>query len=233
MSKKKELKKLIERIEAIEAEIKAFKETADKNVATISAEIEKLMMVSKPVAEAPTKNTRKAAAKKPTEKVAAKPEVKAGPEKKTTPSTRKPRTVKKPVVQEKAVPEQVETVSVEEKPASAEAKAKAPRTRKPRTAAPKTRAPRQWKGASFVLYNCDETKSSESLYNRNDETFKDAGTGRRALWSKLKTEVTEGRIEVLGNVPMDNLRLEILDGKPESVSKHLKYGLIEKVEAHQ
>ena len=221
VAKKKELKKLIERIEAIEAEIKAFKETAEKNVATISAEIEKLVAVSKPVAEAPVKRTRKAVA--PVKKA-------------TTPAkpTRKPRAKKTDAaVQEKtAATEQVETAPAEEKkkPAQKQTEPKAARTRKPRTAEPKTRAPRQWKGVSFVLYNCDEAKSPESLYNRNDETFKDAGTGRRALWSKLKTEIAEGRIKILDNVPMDNIRLEIIDGKPESVSKHLQYGLIEKVE---
>lgn len=46
MSKKKDLKKLMDRIDAIEAEIKAFKETAEKNVAALSDEIGKLAHVA-------------------------------------------------------------------------------------------------------------------------------------------------------------------------------------------
>ena len=83
--------------------------------------------------------------------------------------------------------------------------------------------------ASFVLYNCDEAKSPESKYNRNDETFKDSQLGRRGLWNKLKTEIAEGRIELLDGYPIRNVRLDIQSGDPESVNKYLKYGLIEKV----
>ena len=83
--------------------------------------------------------------------------------------------------------------------------------------------------ASFVLYNCDEAKSPESKYNRNDETFKDSQLGRRGLWNKLKTEIAEGRIELLDGYPISNVRLEIQSGDPVSVSQHLKYGAIEKV----
>ena len=82
--------------------------------------------------------------------------------------------------------------------------------------------------ASFVLYNCDEAKSPESKYNRNDETFKDSQLGRRGLWNKLKTEIAEGRIELLDNYPVRNVRLDIQSGDPVSVSQHLKYGVIEK-----
>ena len=225
MAKKKELKKLLERIEAIEAAIREFKETAEKNAAVISGEIEKLAAVSKPVADSPSKHTGKAAA--PVKKPVSAAETVAKP-------TRKPRAAKKeqPVVPEKTTPEQAKEKPAPSKAvALAEEKPKATLTRKPRaTAKEPVRKTRTWKGTSFVLYNCDEAKTPESLYNRNDETFKDAGTGRRALWSKLKTEIAEGRIEILGNVPMDNLRIEIMDGKPESVSRHLKFGLIEKVE---
>ncbi len=94
--------------------------------------------------------------------------------------------------------------------------------RKRRT--PARRAPR----ATFVLYNCDEAKSSESKYNRNEETFKDSQLGRRGLWNKLKTEIAEGRIELLDNYPVRNVRLDIQSGDPVSVSQHLKYGVIEK-----
>ena len=83
--------------------------------------------------------------------------------------------------------------------------------------------------ASFVLYNCDEAKSPESKYNRNDETFRDSQLGRRGLWNKLKTEIAEGRIELLDNYPVRNVRLDIQSGDPVSVSQHLKYGAIEKV----
>ena len=83
--------------------------------------------------------------------------------------------------------------------------------------------------ASFVLYNCDEDKSLESKYNRNDETFKDSQLGRRGLWNKLKTELAEGRIELLDGYPIRNVRLEIQSGDPVSVSQHLKFGVIEKV----
>ena len=84
--------------------------------------------------------------------------------------------------------------------------------------------------ASFVLYNCDESKSPESKYNRNDETFKDSQLGRRGLWNKLKTEIAEGRIELLDGYPIRNVRLDIQSGDPVTVNQHLKYGVIEKVE---
>ena len=83
--------------------------------------------------------------------------------------------------------------------------------------------------ASFVLYNCDEEKSPESKYNRNDETFKDSQLGRRGLWNKLKTEIAEGRIELLDGYPIRNVRLDIQSGDPVSVSQRLKFGVIEKV----
>ncbi len=99
-------------------------------------------------------------------------------------------------------------------------------TRRKRTPSVKEAPARR---ASFVLYNCDEVKSPESKYNRNDETFSDSQRGRRGLWNKLKNEITEGRIVLLDGYPIRNVRLEIQSGSPESVSKHLKYGLIEKV----
>ena len=83
--------------------------------------------------------------------------------------------------------------------------------------------------ASFILYNCDEEKSPESKYNRNDETFKDSQLGRRGLWNKLKTEIAEGRIELLDGYPIRNVRLDIQSGDPVSVSQRLKFGVIEKV----
>ena len=215
VAKKKDLKKLIERIEAIEAEIKAFKETAEKNVATISAEIEKLVAASNP----PVNSTRKAPVKKATEKP--KSEVKA------VKPARKPRTALKPVIQKDAASEHVELAPEAEKNESAQAEPKI--ARKPRTVVQKPKTTRAER-ATFVLYNCDEAKSPESKYNRNDETFSDSQRGRRGLWNKLKTELAEGRIELLEGYPIRNVRIEIQSGDPESVSQHLKYGLIEKVE---
>ena len=83
--------------------------------------------------------------------------------------------------------------------------------------------------ATFALYNCDEVKSPESKYNRNDETFRDSQLGRRGLWNKLKTELAEGRIELLDGYPIRNVRLDVQSGDPVSVSQYLKYGVIEKV----
>ena len=68
------------------------------------------------------------------------------------------------------------------------------------------------------------------MYNKNDETFRDTQLGRRALWNKLKVEITEGRIEVLEGKTMKDVRLEIADGAPESLGQYLKYGAIEKIE---
>ncbi len=90
----------------------------------------------------------------------------------------------------------------------------------------KTRAPRT---DSVVLYNCDEAKSPESLFNRGDEVFRDSTVGRRALLNKLRTEIAEGRIALLNNYPPKIMQIEILDGNYAQVNKHLQYGLIEKI----
>lgn len=104
------------------------------------------------------------------------------------------------------------------------------RVRKPRAAsAVKKPSARRKDVAVFALYNCDEEKSQESMYNRDNETFRDTQLGRRGLWAKLKTELAEGRIELLDGYPIRNVRLEIESGKPETLSPHLKYGFIGKV----
>ena len=128
---------------------------------------------------------------------------------------------------QEAVPEKTEAAPAEEKKAEKKTTA---RTRKPRAAAEaKKPASRRKEVAVFALYNCDEGKSQESMYNRNDETFRDTQLGRRGLWAKLKTEINEGRIELLDGYPIKNVRLEIESGNPESLSQHLKYGFIGKV----
>lgn len=216
MGTKKELKKLLERVEAIEAEIKAFKETAEKNVATISAEIEKLVAASKPPVE---------------HKHIAKPPVKKAHEAKAVKPARRPRKPVEAPAKSIEATEKKKTVIPEPKPAESDSvkeplKAAKTRTRKPRAVKTVENKPEK---AFFVLYNCDEAKTPESLYNRNDESFRDTQIGRRGLWNKLKNEIKEGRIELLDNYPIKNVRLEIQSGNPESIGQHLKYGLIEKV----
>ncbi len=90
----------------------------------------------------------------------------------------------------------------------------------------KGRAPRT---DSIILYNCDEAKSPESMFNRGDEVFRDSTAGRRALLKKLKTEIAEGRIALLNNYPPKIMQIEILDGRYEPVNKHLQYGFIDKI----
>lgn len=129
------------------------------------------------------------------------------------------------------------TATVEKKPAvkrtgTAKAAAKA-QTPKKETAAGKPKAaprPGRLKDVDvFALFNCDEEKTRESMYNRNDETFRNTQLGRRGLWAKLKTEILEGRIELLDGYPIRNMRLDIESGNIETASAHLKYGIIEKV----
>ena len=226
MSKKKEIKQLQQEIAELKAEITEMKETAQKNATMLVEKIEQLAVPSE-----------KPKMKRETKKVA--------------PASVPAKASKKKTGTKKIADEEGATVSpgkdeppvVFEKPAEEEAKTeKKTRTRKPRAAvktskeAEPTSTPKEKKSRaprtkfSFILYNCDELKSSESLFNRNDETFTDTALRRKALWNKLKTEVSEGRIKILDNVPMDNIRLEILSGAPESVNKHLQYGLIEKIE---
>lgn len=89
-----------------------------------------------------------------------------------------------------------------------------------------SRAPRVT--STLTLYNCDENKSPESMFNKGDEVFRNTQAGRRALWNKLKKEIDEGRIAVLDGYPMKNLRLEIADGNAVTANKYLKFGFIEK-----
>ena len=239
MSKKKDMKKLIERIEAIETEIKSFKETAEKNVATLSAEIERLTSTAKSDKESPKpKRTRKTSPKNTVKKDHEVSGEEKASAKATVRKTRTRKSQKEKVDASETSATKNETADTQEaNPAEEKTsveKPKATRTRKPRTAVKsdgekKERKPREWKGASFVLYNCDEAKTPESMFNRNDETFKDNGVGRRALWNKLKTEIEEGRIELLNNTPIKNVQLDVTGDKPESANKYLKYGLIERV----
>ncbi len=97
---------------------------------------------------------------------------------------------------------------------------------KAKTKERKSRAPRT---DSVVLYNCDEAKTPESMFNRGDEVFRDTIAGRRALLKKLKTEIAEGRIALLNKYPPKIMQIELLDGNYEPVNKHLQYGLIEKI----
>ena len=237
MSKKKDLKILIERIDAIEAEIKSLKETAEKNVVTISAAIEKLVAAPRTVGSEKPKAAR---AQKSNAVSSAKEETKAETknEKKDASMTaeRKPRTgrasEKNPSSRKTSAPKKQTTEK--QKPKSAE-QPKAARTKTPAAVnegEKQEKKTRTWKGASFILYNCDEAKTPESMFNRNDDIFKDTGTGRRALWNKLKTEITEGRIELLNNQPVKNVQIDITGGNPESVNKYLKYGWIERLEGH-
>ena len=135
---------------------------------------------------------------------------------------------KKETTEQEAAVEKIEAVQAADKEA---AKKHAARARRPRGTSTEGKKPvsRRKDVAVFALYNCDEGKSQESMYNRNDETFRDTQLGRRGLWAKLKTEITEGRIELLDGYPIRNVRREIESGSPESVSAHLKYGLIEKI----
>ena len=194
------MEKLEESILILGKTMAVFKDVAEKNAAMLSEKIEKLSAPAEEIQK--PKRTRKSAA---AAKTAKKEEVKEKP----------------PVVLEEAkAPEPVK----EEKPVK--------RQRKPRAASPKQeekKVPAKPK-AEFILYNCDESKSPASMYNRNDETFRDTQLGRRALWNKLKGEISGGKIEILENYPMKNIRLEIAEGEPESINKYLKYGLIEKTE---
>ncbi len=93
----------------------------------------------------------------------------------------------------------------------------------------KERKPRAPRTDSVVLYNCDEAKTPESMFNRGDEVFRDTIAGRRALLKKLKTEIAEGRIALLNNYPPKIMQIELLDGNYEPINKHLQYGLIDKI----
>ena len=223
MSKKKEIKELVGRIEQMEAELRQLRATAEKNAASLSAQIEKLSAAAESPAVKREKTTTVGGTTK--EETAGKTTRKRGPRKTAQTNVEAPKE-EVPVKQE----------SPAEEKAPAEEKKTRTRTRKPRAAdekqepAEKSASGRTADRATFVLYNCDEAKTPESMFNKNDETFRDTQQGRRALWNKLKAEIVEGRIQLLDNYPIKNVRLEVSGGAPDSVNKYLKYGFIEKID---
>jgi len=242
---KKKIKKLESQVEALQAKLAEMAEVVDSIAATqkkISVKV--LAALDEPAGkktaskevkkeEAPKRSRRgktsndasatketapvRRGRPKKTETAAAKEAPKAGQ-----------RRGRKPAEPSKAAPAEKK----EAKPLKAAAEPAAKRAASPAPAEKKAvkgkteRAPRT---DTVILYNCDEAKSPESMFNRGDEVFRDSIAGRRALLKKLKTEIAEGRIALLNNYPPKIMQIEVLDGRYDPVNKHLQYGFIAKV----
>ena len=238
MSNKKKIKLIKTRIEELETMIRELKAAMESKQAEPEVKEEKPALVSAPAqpktarkqTAAPARNRKKKPASEAAEEKAPSGKQIAAMEEEVPvifePAAESAATETEPIKEAEATgpasEEKAEAKPQKRRRSMASVKAKkVPAKRKPPTMKP---------NATFVLYNCDENKSPASMYNRDNETFRNTQLGRRALWNKLKTEIAEGRIEVLEGKTMKDVRLEVADGDPETLSQYLKYGAIEKIE---
>ena len=73
---------------------------------------------------------------------------------------------------------------------------------------------------AYLFFNCDEEKSEESMnvfYNK--EAFRDTKTARKALWTKIQTEVEAAKEAVM-------------TGDPCEASQYLHFGNIVAIDLH-
>ena len=138
------------------------------------------------------------------------------------------------------VPEKVSAIPAKELPAASPQKeesaapvpVKARRTKRTSTDG-KKKAPAARKRnrvdrpkATYAFFNCNADKSPESKFNENDEVFQGNLAGRQALWKKIKGEQVAGKIEFVNKTEKE-IREIVLNGKAETISENLKFGLVE------
>lgn len=83
---------------------------------------------------------------------------------------------------------------------------------------------------AYLFFNCDEEKSEESMnvfYNK--EAFRDTKTARKALWTKIQTEVEADRVDVADTKAAKEA---VMTGDPCEASQYLHFGNIVAIDLH-
>lgn len=79
---------------------------------------------------------------------------------------------------------------------------------------------------AFIFFNCDENKSRESMnIFYNNKVYRNVRDSRNELWNDIKKQSDDGKI-FIDPKDMFFVRKEILEGDPELVTAHIKYGAV-------
>ena len=82
----------------------------------------------------------------------------------------------------------------------------------------------------FVFFNCDEEKSETSMnIFYNNEVFKDTATSRKALWTKIESEVKDGKVQLADEAAAKEA---VLKGDPCAATEQLRYGAVKELLIH-
>lgn len=78
---------------------------------------------------------------------------------------------------------------------------------------------------SYIFFNCDEWKSTQSMNIKYNDSVYRKRAGLRALWRKVKNELDNGNITIESN-DIAKVRQYILSGEPWKANDFIVYGYI-------